>query len=217
MKAIGDNLITVARSKRYTAKQFRALFLWVVGDTPAPPEGCEAAAELIAADQHELEARMDKRKAAKAERQARWKAHRDAKDAADAHLPAMPTIPAIPAKPSCNNASVIPSARANPPKLDDVLAWARDAVHKPDGKAIPERFVREWYALMEAAEPPWTNTRGRSIARNWKQEAIYAYRREQQFSASARRRGGDDNQPDDGEESPEYRAALEMGARAGRH
>ena len=186
MKAIGDNLITVARSKRYTAKQFRDLFLWAIGDTDAPPDGCEAAAELIAADQHELEARMEKRKAAKAERQARWKANRDARDAEDArgaHLPTMPTN-----QPVGNNASVItnaPARAAKPPTLDEVLAWARDAVHKPDGKEIPADFCREWYALMESATPPWTNTRGRSLARNWKQEAIYAYRREQQFAARA--------------------------------
>ncbi len=209
MKAIGDNLITVARSKRYTAKQFRDLFLWAIGDTDAPPEGCEGAAEFIAADQREMEERMAKRKAAKAERQARWKAHRDARDAEDARGAHLPTIPA---NQPCNNASVITSARATPPTLDEVLAWARDTVHKPDGKPIPERFIREWYALMESATPPWTNTRGRSLARNWRNEAIYAYRREQQFAANAggNRRGGAarTNQPDgvvhheDGYENP---------------
>ena len=199
MKAIGDNLITVARSRRYTASQFRDLFLWAIGDGDAPPEGCEEAAEFVAADQREMEARMAKRKAAKAERQARWKAQkdaRDARDAADAHPPAMPTN-----QPSGNNASVIPDAPAHvttPPTLDAVLAFAADSAHKPDGKPIPEAFAREWYTLMEAASPPWTNTRGRRIT-NWRQEMIYAWRRDQQFAASSPGRRGNSakgNQPE---------------------
>ena len=204
MRAIGDNLITVARSKRYTAKQFRELFLWAIGDRDAPPDGCEEAAEFVAADQREMEARMEKRKAAKAERQARWKAQKDARDARDAgdardgHLPTMPTMPTN--QPSGNNASVIPDAPvrvpATPPTIDAVLAWARDAIHKPDGKPIPDEFIRDWYALMEAAEPPWTNTRGRSLVRNWRQEVIYAWRRNQQFAANSANRRGKGNQPD---------------------
>ena len=197
MKAIGDNLITVARSRRYTAKQFRDLFLWAIGDTDAPPDGCEEAAEFIAADQREMEARMAKRKAAKAERQARWKANRDARDAEDArgaHLPTMPTN-----QPVGNNASVITNApaRTKPPTMDAVLAFALDVTLQPDGKAIPEDFAREWHGLMEAAVPPWTNTRGRNLAGDWKRELIYAYRREKQFAARGGAQGGrKTNQPD---------------------
>ena len=211
MRAIGDNLITVARSKRYTHKQFRELFLYAIGDRADAPEGLELVAELIAADQDGIRERGEKRAALAAKRRLAFKARRNAQNAGNAenaqnaenaenaengHLPSTPTN-----QPSGNNASVIPDAPAHgaptPPTLAEVLAWASDGVHKPDGKPIPADFCREWYALMEAATPPWTNTRGRSLTRNWRQEVIYAWRRDQQFAARAGRGNGRNaNQPD---------------------
>ena len=216
MRAIGDNLITVARSKRYTAKQFRDLFLFAIGDKDAPPEGLELVAELIAADQEGIRERGEKRAALAAKRRIAYKARHaenagnaenaeNAQNAENAHLPTnLPTN-----HPVGNNASVIPNTRAQAgkPTLDDVLAWARDIAHKPDGKAIPADFARDWYTLMESATPPWTNTRGRSLLGNWRQELIYAWRRDQQFSARAAGKRNT-NQPDgvihheDGYENP---------------
>ena len=212
MKAIGDNLIIVARSPRYSASQFRDLFLWAIGDKDTPPKGCEEAAEFIAADQRGMEERLAKRKAAKAERQARWKANRDARDAEDAedaidggdagdgHQPTIPSIPSMPANnnsPSFAGVGACACARGKPPTLKAVLAFAGDETTKPDGKTIPADFAREWFALMEAATPPWTNTRGRSVAVNWKQELIYAFDRKERFAAenAKRRKHGNTNQP----------------------
>lgn len=78
-----------------------------------------------------------------------------------------------------------PKQNAKAPTLDAVLAWARDAIRKPDGKAIPDEFARNWFALMESAEPPWTTTRGQAIAHDWKRRLIYAWQQEQRFNAKA--------------------------------
>lgn len=108
-------------------------------------------------------------------------------------------------------ASARTRARASkPPSLDEVLKWAADGLHHPDGRPIPEEFAREWHALMEMADPPWTNTRGRSVAGGWRREIIWAWRREQKYSGEkggGGRRAGT-NQPEgvihreDGYENP---------------
>ena len=45
-----------------------------------------------------------------------------------------------------------------PPTWETVLTFARDAVHKPNGKPIPETTAKEWFDIMSAGG--WKNTRG---------------------------------------------------------
>lgn len=62
MIAIGDNMVIMARSARYTDAEFRALFLWAAGDCDgAPPPGLEEAAEFVRADQSALLRRIAER------------------------------------------------------------------------------------------------------------------------------------------------------------
>lgn len=218
MKPIGDNLITVAKSKRYSDHDFRRLFLWAIDEcNPPPPEGLEVVAEFIEADQSALLRRIAEREAERKEKRKEYakrqyektkakRANSDDSDSSDDSDDSDNTIPTNQptSLPTETKVSVRPNGREHapararkPPTLDEVLAWARDEVHKPDGHTIPADFCRKWYALMQAAEPPWTNTRGRSVLRNWKQDAIYAYDREQQFAARAGRGNGrNTNQPD---------------------
>lgn len=63
------------------------------------------------------------------------------------------------------------------PTLDLVLKVAADGVHRASGEAIPEDFVREWYALMETSQ--WCDTRGQKIIANgWRAKLAYAWRDE---------------------------------------
>ena len=55
MKPIGDNLVMVARNKRYSDRDFRRLFLWAIDEcNPPPPKGLEVVAEFIETDQTAL-------------------------------------------------------------------------------------------------------------------------------------------------------------------
>lgn len=223
MKPIGDNLIMVARNNRYSDRDFRRLFLWAIDEcNPPPPEGLEMVAEFIETDQSALLRRIAEKEAERKEKRKEYakrqyektkakRANSDISDSSDSSDSSDNTIPTIPTNlptnqptslPTETNVSVRPNGRVNapacakPPTIDEVLAWASDGVHKPDGKPIPDEFIRDWYALMEAAEPPWTNTRGRSLVRNWRQEVIYAWRRNQQFARAGGGTRRNANQPD---------------------
>ena len=228
MKPIGDNLIMVARNRRYSDRDFRRLFLWAIDEcNPPPPEGLEVVAEFIETDQSALLRRIAEKEAERKERQREYnKKHyqelkakkrdssississvsSDSSDSSD-------TIPTTHTTLPTNHPSLRPNGRDNAPAhaharptLDDVLAWTRNGAAKPNGRPIPDSFARDWYTLMESATPPWTNTRGRSLLGNWRQEVIYAWKREQGFAARGGRRNA--NQPDgvihheDGYENP---------------
>ena len=67
-----------------------------------------------------------------------------------------------------------------PPTWETVLTFARDAVHKPNGKPIPETTAKEWFDIMSAGG--WKNTRGNSVLYNWRQSLIYFAKREKSFA-----------------------------------
>lgn len=230
MKAIGDNLITVARSKRYTARQFRDLFLWVIGDAENPPEGCEEAAEFIAADQREMAARMEKRKAAKAERQARWKANRDAKDAkdgkdaGDAHHPTIqpsshPTSNNItvvskqdtsskqdttpPPTPSSDMAAAVAVMKRSFPTLEDVFVAAHNI-------GVPRDFAEQFFADMTRDNWAYVNRHGNTATVNRLCLASVLGGRWR-----ARSKGAAPGGPE--EITPEVEAAQELARKAGKH
>ena len=68
-----------------------------------------------------------------------------------------------------------------PPTWETVLTFARDAVHKPNGKPIPEATAKEWFDIMSAGG--WKNTRGNSVLYNWRQNLIYFAKREKSFAS----------------------------------
>lgn len=217
MKPVGDNLIMVARNRRYSDRDFRLLFLWAVDDcNQPPPKGLELVAEFIETDQSALlrriaekveERKEKKREYAKKRYEEQKREKRDSvnsthsTNSTDTIPTNQPTTPT--SLPTETNVSVLrPNGRDNTrapakaaPKIEAVLAWAADGVHKPDGRPIPETFVREWCALMEASVPPWTNTRGRSLVKTWRQDLIYAWQREVRFNRRGNG-GGSANQPD---------------------
>ncbi len=72
-------------------------------------------------------------------------------------------------------------AQGRPPTVEEVVAFASDAATKPSGRAIPEGFARGWHAMMAGAG--WRNSRGRSVLANWRQDLVYAHRREEAFAS----------------------------------
>lgn len=69
-----------------------------------------------------------------------------------------------------------------PPTWETVLTFAKDAVHKPNGKPIPEATAKEWFDIMSAGG--WKNTRGNSVLYNWRQNLIYFAKREKSASSA---------------------------------
>ena len=65
-------------------------------------------------------------------------------------------------------------ARKEPPNLETVLAVAKNAANKRDGKAIPEDFCREWYELMTLGG--WKDTKGHDVLLNWQLKLAYAWK-----------------------------------------
>lgn len=223
----------VARNGRYSDRDFRRLFLWAIDEcNPPPPEGLEVVAEFIETDQSALLRRIAEKEAERKERKHQYDKRRYSEKKANStdstvstvstnsthstdSTVSTDTIPTTHTTLPTNQPSLRPNGRDNAPAhahaparptFDDVLAWTRNSATKPDGRPIPDNFAREWYALMEGATPPWTNTRGRSLLGNWRQEVIYAWKREQGFAARGGRRNA--NQPDgvihheDGYENP---------------
>lgn len=236
MKAIGDNLITVARSKRYTARQFRELFLWAIGDAENPPEGCEEAAEFIAVDQREMELRMERRRVAKAERQARWKEGKDArdardakdakdgKDAGDAHHPTIQPS----SHPTSNNITVVSKQDTSSkqdttppptPSSDRAAAVAvmkrsfptlEDVLVAAHNIGVPRDFAERFYADMTRDNWAYVNRHGNTATVNRLCLASVLGGRWRARSKGAAPGGSE-------EITPEVEAAHELARKAGKH
>lgn len=180
MIAIGDNLITVARSKRYTAKQFRDLFLYAIGDTDTPPDGLEMVAEMIAADQTSIKDRAEAKAAKNRERvrKAREKAKEESAEnkgkaascnacnAGNAcNAPYLPTnLPSNnntppPTPASSPSASGGAAAARSTPKWEDVRIAAHNC-------GVPEDFARQFFADMERDNWAYLNRYGRTATVN---------------------------------------------------
>lgn len=89
----------------------------------------------------------------------------------------------------------VPSGRMAP-QLGDVLKWAADAATKPGGRPVEEEFVREWYFVMETANPPWTDVRGRDVTHDWRRSLWYAWKSEKRKMADGAPGGSAQNQPE---------------------
>lgn len=94
-------------------------------------------------------------------------------------------------------ATTVPSGRMAP-ALADVERWAADAATKPGGKVVDAEFAREWYAVMEMANPPWTDMRGRDVSHDWRRSLWWAWREEMRRGrrGAGASGGGAQNQPE---------------------
>ena len=230
MKAIGDNLITVARSNQYTAKQFRELFLYAIGDTESPPEGMEMVAELIRADQDGIKDRIEARAAANRERvrRAREKAAQtkqgdgacnasNASNAGNVPYHATPTTPTTPNSntvvskqdttppptPSSDRAAAVAVMKRSFPTLDDVLVAAHNI-------GVPRDFAERFFADMTRDNWAYVNRHGNTATVNKLCLASVLGGRWR-----ARSKGGD---PASAEEiTPEVKAAQDMARKARKH
>lgn len=61
-------------------------------------------------------------------------------------------------------------ARGKAPTIEEVLRFAADNTHHPDGKAYQDDWARGWYVYMEQSDPPWTKN-GSPIG-SWRQKMI---------------------------------------------
>ena len=61
-------------------------------------------------------------------------------------------------------------ARGKAPTIEEVLRFAADNTHHPDGKTYPDDWARGWYVYMEQSDPPWTKN-GSPIG-SWRQKMI---------------------------------------------
>ena len=180
MVAIGDNLITVARSKRYTARQFRELFLYAIGDSDTPPDGLELVAEMISADQASIRDRASKKAEKNRERvrRAREKAKEESvKNKAKAascnacnagnagNAPIQPSIqPSIiitppPTPAPSGGAAAVAVAKTSRPTWEDVRIAAHNC-------GIPEDFARQFHADMERDNWAYVNRHGNTATVN---------------------------------------------------
>lgn len=74
----------------------------------------------------------------------------------------------------------------HPPTESEVVAFAADDTRHAVGK-IDEAWVREWYAAMARLDPPWADSRGRTIV-SWQRRLVSDWRMERR-----RREGGGGN------------------------
>ena len=224
MKPIGDNLITVAKSKRYSDHDFRRLFLWAIDEcNPPPPEGLEVVAEFIEADQSALLRRIAEREAERKEKRKEYakrqyektKAKRansdnsdssddsDNSDSSDSTIPTnLPTsqpanhVGGTPTPPTpAPSLSAVAAARASYPTIDDVLTVARNL-------SVPEDFARQFYAEMTRDNWAYVNRRGFTATVNKLCLASVlggrwrARKRGGAADGTATKRGGSANQPE---------------------
>lgn len=61
-------------------------------------------------------------------------------------------------------------ARGKAPTIEEVIRFAADNTHHPEGKAYPDDWARGWYVYMEQSDPPWTKN-GAPIG-SWRQKMI---------------------------------------------
>lgn len=230
MRAIGDNLITVARSKQYTARQFRDLFLYAIGDADTPPEGMEMVAELIRADQNGIKDRLEARAAANRERvrRAREKAAQNkqgdapcnACNASNAgNVPyhtnhATPTNNSItvvskqdtttpPPTPSSDRAAAVAVMKRSFPTLEDVFVAAHNI-------GVPRDFAEQFFADMTRDNWAYVNRHGNTATVNKLCLASVLGGRWR-----ARSKGAAPGGPE--EITPEVEAAQELARKAGKH
>ena len=158
MIAIGDNLITVARSKRYTAKQFRDLFLYAIGDTETPPDGLEMVAEMIAADQTSIKDRAEA-KAAKNRERVR-KAREKAKEESAENKGKAASCNACNAGNACN----APYQPTNLPSNADKSACNLDfLVNAASTLGIPHEFAKKFASIMDMQDWAYVNPSGKTV------------------------------------------------------
>ena len=184
MKPIGDNLIMVARNRRYSDRDFRRLFLWAIDEcNPPPPEGLELVAEFIETDQSALLRRIAEKEAERKEKRKEYakkqyektKAKRavsdnsdnsDSSDSSDNSDNTIPTTHTTHPTTLPTNVGGTPTPPTPAPSLSAVAAARAsyptidDVLTAARNLSVPEDFARQFHAEMTRDNWAYVNRRG---------------------------------------------------------